>query len=67
VIKLSEKPTVDELISKLGVAPPFAVDSAPSKGNVFAWLLQMARDGSLVAAADTFGRAIAVVNRLAEL
>jgi len=67
VIKLPDKLTADVIPRLVETAEPFAVDAAPDAGNLFAWFLQLAFDGSFKADESVFQNAINIIDRLALL
>lgn len=67
VVKLPDQVTLEAFHAAVAEAQPFAVDAAPDRGHLFAWLIQLAADGSLAAAATAFAKARDVINRLAML
>lgn len=67
VVKLPDPLHLEGFHAAVQAAEPFAVDSAPDGGNLFAWVLQLAADGSFDAAAKAFQRGLDVINRLSLL
>lgn len=59
--------TVESFEAALRDSAPFAVDTTPSSGNIFAWFFQLSTDGSLRHAADVFRSANAILIRLAAI